>query len=82
MCAYQIRGKGCAYDNVAAGSATGRERIISGQAATSEVGGGTILAHTLIANAAVFTSDQPYDNITVGGVTPVRDNPATSPAST
>ena len=78
---YKIRGKGAAYDNIAVGSATGRERIISGQAATSEVFGGIPKARTLVAVAQTPTTDQPFDNIAIGGVAPVRDNPATTPAS-
>jgi hypothetical protein len=35
----------------------------------------------LIANAQTPTSDQPYDNIKAGSVAPIRDNPATTPAS-
>lgn len=82
MAAYRIRGKGVAYDNVAVGSATGKERIVaSSQAATSEVFGGLPLANTLIENAQTPTSDQPYDNIAVGDTAPVRDNPATTPES-
>ena len=81
MCAYRIRGKGCAYDNLAVGSATGRERIISGQAATSEkYGAGSNLANGNVTATTWATTDL-HENLAVGDVAPQRDNPATTPES-
>lgn len=76
--AYRIRGKGQAYDNLAVGSATGRERLISGQAATSERHGGKALGPTV---GTSYHSTDITDNISVGNFAPQRDNPATTPAS-
>lgn len=81
MAAYRIRGKGQAYDNIASGSATGRERLISGAAATSEkYGAGTNLKNGNVTATTWATTDL-HENIAVGSVAPQRDNPATTPAS-
>lgn len=78
---YVIRGKGCAYDNLAVGTATGRERLISGQAATSEkYGAGTNLANGNVTATTWATTDL-HENIAVGSVAPSVDHPATTPAS-
>lgn len=76
---YKIRGKGVAYDNIASGSATGRENYAAvGADPTTEKAGGL---DNIAVGSKFDTTDQPYDNIAVGSVTPIRDNPATTPAS-
>jgi hypothetical protein len=76
--AYTIRGKACGYSNVAVGSATGRERLIAGAAATSEKHGGGMIGPTV---GTSYHSTNLTDNISVGNFAPAGDNPATTPAS-
>lgn len=58
-----LRGRVCAYDNVAVGSATGRERT-TGQTPSTELIGGGFGGSTDIAGATAMG----YSNTTVGNV--------------
>lgn len=75
--AFQLRGRRVAYDNIAVGSATGRERIILGATPSTEAIGGGTGGSTDPAGATSSASALNYSNITVGSVnntTDPRDN--------
>ena len=66
---YSIRGKTVAYDNIAVGSATGKERTISGTTGIAEVYPGGLGDTTLGAGAA-----KAYSNIAAGETASNVDN--------
>lgn len=83
---FSLRGRTAAYDNIAVGSATGREQTISGalpstepilggSGSSTDPGGGTSAVNAIgvsrITSASTYHStSDPLDNYIVGSITP------------
>lgn len=70
--AYKLRGRTVAYDNIAVGSVTGRERTHGQTPSTEAIGGGTG-GSTDPAGATSSTNAKDYSNILTGSVNNTSD---------
>ena len=70
---WTLRNRLTAYDNIAVGSATGKERTIAGNAGSSEVLGGTenlrCVSETTAGTGTSWHTSGPADNIYSGQTT-------------
>lgn len=86
MCAFTLRGRRQAYDNIASGSATGSERTIAGETPAIQMHGGGTMTSTstgdvgrsnVEAGSSVTDQVSPNtvpENLLAGGVAPTDEN--------
>ncbi len=73
MCAFVLRGRKVAYDNISVANATGRERTILGQTPSTEAHGGGTGGSTDPAGATSGASAKDFSNIVVASANNTTD---------